>query len=41
MGALESDVLFLAAGYAARALNSALFGAMGAAAWRGARMLLH
>jgi len=41
VGTLESDALFLAAGYAALALNIALFGAMGAAAWRGARMLLH
>ena len=41
VGTLEADALFLAAGYAALALNIALFGAMGAAAWRGARMLLH
>jgi len=40
VGTLESDVLFLAAGYAALALNIALFGAMWATAWRWGRFFL-
>jgi hypothetical protein len=41
VGALEADVLFLASGYAALALNMVLFGAIARLGWGGVKAFLH